>query len=148
MLKVQMAFPAERTRSSREYGKTVSSNVNYEHHALVRVSRANCAWILRTVERRMVERTRRVKRRSSPWNLRSREGETKTEIHREILGENSIAPSYRLGAPCTAGPRNDYLTFERGTTAVGERLGKWFNKINTMGTNPAAPPSRTSREGG
>lgn len=29
---------------------------------------------------------------------------------------------------------NDYLTFERKTFAGGEELGKWFNKINTVGT--------------
>lgn len=32
------------------------------------------------------------------------------------------------------GLENDYLTFERGTFAGGEELGKWFNKINTIGT--------------
>lgn len=52
-----------------------------------------------------------------------------------------------LDTPCITGPENDYLAFgarnfrRAGNIARGER----FNKINTMGTTPAATKSNISR---
>jgi hypothetical protein len=40
------------------------------------------------------------------------------------------------------------ISYSSAELSRGRRHGKWFNKINTMGTTPPPPPPPTSREGG